>query len=379
MKTSSKQSKSSKSRKTKAVLESELLAILQKLKEKETECDASLQALQKARDQIDQLKKQLTSNKLEEIKTATPPFDESENQTLQRDNKELILALEKLDVQMAKLNTLQSEFQAEQEKAIKLDTENKRLKAQLEAVTGQEYNLKKNSHHPSFSKASFLIFLYQDEAMKGRIEHVLTRDKKMFTGLDEEVVFDFIKRHLPKKTDESSGKPVASSANHPRKADEPVFTPSPAQGPLHSVTQPDLTSISPDIQEKNFNYPEEGARRLKEVSLHQFGKAAKIQNLKAYQPFSIATLFYLEDMPAWKNPVPGHPSYHLQITARDKKNGKVWARKSICADLSNEMHRYKNRISMPRLKPGTYQLQISAYTPYNKKSDRLNFDICVEG
>ena len=50
----------------------------------------------------------------------------------------------------------------------------------------------------SASKATFRLDLYPRQGhYQGRIEHLLTQDKKPFSGLDQEAIMDFISSHLP--------------------------------------------------------------------------------------------------------------------------------------------------------------------------------------
>lgn len=49
------------------------------------------------------------------------------------------------------------------------------------------------------SRAAFRIFLYaRQDGFQGRIEHTLTQEKKIFTGLDQTAIMEFIENHPPR-------------------------------------------------------------------------------------------------------------------------------------------------------------------------------------
>ena len=85
----------------------------------------------------------------------------------------------------------------------------------------QQHNAEANPEDLSNAKASFRIDLYARQGngdYKGRIEHLLTKEKKLFDGVDKEAIAQFIASHLPRATrrtkDMAATKEIAGGIAH---------------------------------------------------------------------------------------------------------------------------------------------------------------------
>jgi len=112
---------------------------------------------------------------------------------LQKDLVETQNALEK---KTDELNECFNELQKAQIKIAELDKFS-------EKITIAEQSEILESEELKAPKATFRIDLYKrDEGYKGRIDHPLTKDKKVFNGLDQNAIIEFIMSHLPQEEEE---------------------------------------------------------------------------------------------------------------------------------------------------------------------------------
>ena len=141
------------------------------------------------------------------LRETMPQRDELllKNKELERTNsnlKDQIAALQESTRKSAEILSLMEKLKEER------DAAEKKAKA-LEETIGQ---LSAKLHAPTWdaaivpeevgrAKASFRVDVYlpDDEAnYRGRIEHILTKEAKTFTGFDRNAIVDFIAAHLPK-------------------------------------------------------------------------------------------------------------------------------------------------------------------------------------
>ncbi len=151
-------------KKTKPQLQEELSEVQDALKKQENEISECRGKLQQAQDELANLKElQAKLNLAEDAERRLQVSETHEHQLAER-----ILELEKV------IEFLKGKFEAAEhwDKAISKD------------ILSQ--------------KASYRIDLYRYQGQyQGKIEHILTKDKKAFTGLDGIAIIEFMSRHLP--------------------------------------------------------------------------------------------------------------------------------------------------------------------------------------
>jgi len=155
-------------KKTKLQLQEELSKVQDALKKQENEISECRGKLQQARDELTNLKElQAKLNPAEDAERRLQVSETHEHQLAER-----ILELEKV-IEFLKGNFVAAEHW---DKAISKD------------ILSQ--------------KASYRIDLYRYQGQyQGKIEHILTKDKKAFTGLDGIAIIEFMSRHLPQVED----------------------------------------------------------------------------------------------------------------------------------------------------------------------------------
>lgn len=83
-----------------------------------------------------------------------------------------------------------------QEKLAKYETEKAQTEETQEDISEEPEDV--TLEDISASKATFRIDLYPRQGhYQGKIEHLLTKQKRAFSGLDQDVIMDFISSHLP--------------------------------------------------------------------------------------------------------------------------------------------------------------------------------------
>ena len=170
-------------KKTKPQLQKELSVVQDTLKKQETEISECRGKLQQAQDELGSLKElQAKLNLVEDADKELRGSETHEHQLAER-----ILELEKI-----------IEF----------------LKGKFEAAEHWDKAVFKDILSP---KASYRIDLYRYQGQyQGKIEHILTKDKKAFTGLDGTAIIEFMSRHLPhveeivEKTEPHLAQPIPS-------------------------------------------------------------------------------------------------------------------------------------------------------------------------
>jgi prefoldin subunit 5 len=168
-------------KKTKLQLQEELSEVQDALKKQENEISECRGKLQQAQDELAHLKElQAKLNEAEGAERRLQVSETHEHQLAKR-----ISDLEKV------IEFLKSKFKAAEQwdKAI--------------------------SKHILSQKASYRIDLYRYQGQyQGKIEHILTKDKKAFTGLDGIAIIEFMSRHLPQveKTEPHVAQPISPGA-----------------------------------------------------------------------------------------------------------------------------------------------------------------------
>jgi hypothetical protein len=114
--------------------------------------------------------------------------------------KELSLLLKKLNDAKTKEKKLTDQLQNNKKKIVDLEKINARLEEKIIDVKHTEETIPEDF---SVGRAAFRIELYPRQGhYQGKIEHLLTRDKKGFSGLDSEIIMGFISKHLPPKEEQ---------------------------------------------------------------------------------------------------------------------------------------------------------------------------------
>lgn len=117
---------------------------------------------------------------------------------------------EELDKTQEILNEYETRLAEYQKERQQVEAEIERLKEKLQEYESEKVRLDQSEENiPEQSeeavsediaapKATFRIDLYPRQGhYQGRIEHLLTKQKKPFTNLDQDIIMDFISSHLP--------------------------------------------------------------------------------------------------------------------------------------------------------------------------------------
>ena len=114
--------------------------------------------------------------------------------------KELSLLRKKLKDLKTKVTKLADQQQNSKNRIIELEKINARLEKKIVDLQHTEETIPEAF---SVGRAAFRIELYPRQGhYQGKIEHLLTKDKKVFSGLDNETIISFISRHLPQREEE---------------------------------------------------------------------------------------------------------------------------------------------------------------------------------
>jgi hypothetical protein len=265
--------------------------------------------------------------------------DLSNANDLLRENEDLKKKLDKLEKDAA--------IQIEEATANlhKAELQNQNLEKKIQALKGElEEHKKKMSiaedqgekiiKDMATSKSTFLIHLYPHQGhFQGRIEHTWSRDKKPFTGLDHEVVFEFISKHLPQAAEKEKISMPAESAH---------------------------------------------AEVLKELEFQQMKRTIKPGGaLRAYRPFALFTHLHFPVMPTTNNLDIDTSTYEVLVVMTDAKKNNVVARNGVANALSESVVDYKNQINMPALAPGKYWVKVHTAAPFAKieESKEMHLDV----
>ena len=137
-----------------------------------------------------------------------------EHMTKAQLQKELTDAYDLVEEREKELNLLQKKLKEAKSKTAKLKGQRQKLENRLAELDKRNADLNEKisdlqpteetiSEDFSVGRAAFRIELYPRQGhYHGKIEHPLTKDKKVFSGLDNESIIAFISKHLPQKEQE---------------------------------------------------------------------------------------------------------------------------------------------------------------------------------
>lgn len=317
-------------RRTKTQLVKELAEAQKALRNQEIELISCGKEMQSAKLELKRLQEQ-------QKKVQSDDYDLNGDKNLLAENEKLKDKLRKIDESSA------IQLEATDEKLRKLEQQNQKLEKQVLSFRKQLEDAKKKIpteddqdeiflKNFATSKSTFLIHFYpQQGSFHGRIEHLLTRDKKAFSGLDSEAAFEFISKHLP----------IVDDRN---KISEPAA----------------------------------GAEVLKELKFLQLKRFHNLEdNLQANRPFALFTNLHFPVMPTEINLDIDASNYEVLVLMTDAKKKKVVARSGVANVLSPKVANYENKINMPAIAPGKYWLRICARAPFanieESKEIQINF------
>ena len=155
---------------------------------------------------------------------------------MEKQEKELLTLRKDLE----NLKTKITELKKREKKLVTLhkDLENKN-KSLIEQIADLQKTEETFPVYRGSSKASFRIDLYPHEGhFQGKVVHLLTKEKKVFSGLNHKAIADFVNEHLP-QSEESfvAPEPVTSvSEEEPFVAFEPVAS-VPTKSPVETPNQ----------------------------------------------------------------------------------------------------------------------------------------------
>ena len=177
-------------------LQQELEEIQNTLKNQEKKFEACEEELQNAKKEL---------NRLEEIQAKLNSTEEQlkKLEKIEERNKTLEVRMEKAEKKASdQVEKLGKKLQASEGKRTELQDKIKHLESNVDSLTDQleaeqQYEKAISEAIPT-SSASFRIDIYPYQGhYQGKIEHLLSKDRRAFKNLDEKAIKDFISRHLP--------------------------------------------------------------------------------------------------------------------------------------------------------------------------------------
>ena len=163
------------------------------------------------------------SKDLENVKTKIKELEKQEKKMVKLRN----------DLENAKTKIKEMKKQEKKLLTLNKDLENKN-KSMIEQIAYLQKTEETFPVYSGSSMASFRIDLYLHEGhYQGRVVHLLTKEKKAFSGLNHKAIADFVNEHLH-QSEESfvAPEPVTSvSAEEPLVVPKPVAS-APAEGPV---------------------------------------------------------------------------------------------------------------------------------------------------
>jgi hypothetical protein len=209
-------------------------------------------------------------------KTKAELQTESEKQekklvTLRKDLKNLKTKITELEKQEKELVTLRKDLENAKVKITELEKQEKKLvtlhkdlenknKSLIEQIADLQKTEETFPVYSGSSKASFRIDLYPHEGhYQGKVVHLLTNEKKAFSGLNHKAIADFVNEHLP-QSEESFVAP------------EPVVS-VPTKSPVETPNQASKTAS------------------IRKFTLVQKGKVQKEKSIPHDQIFQVVLIF----------------------------------------------------------------------------------------
>lgn len=193
----------------------------------------------------------------------------------------------------------------------------------------------------SVGRAAFRIELYPRQGhYHGKIEHPLTKDKKVFSGLDNESIMAFISKHLPQKEEE----PIEA---------HPATLPAVAVAKIETADQTESTQI------REFNIIPTGAWRPTAV-------------IPPDSPFHVQLT--LDPSRLMKKQTTAL-NYNLSIYAKRLEGGFRQAIGEVKGEIKTSTP-FKTKIAFAPLPSGTYRFE--AVGTMNEKDKQLPVDVFRE-
>lgn len=216
----------------------------------------------------------------------------------------------------------------------------------------------------SSPKTTFVLHFYLREGRyHGRIEHPLTRERKVFSGVDRKAIGEFVSKCLPTPADEaemavSTAQEAASSATVEAEKVRPAG-------------QADVSAPSRGVTS------EPGV--LQEVRLQQLQRILEPGSaLRAHQPFTLSARLHFEVAPTTKDLDIDNSTYDVRVVAADMQRNSVLSRNGAAAALLAGVRDYENEISMAGLGRGTYLVRIRAFARYSGIDESEDIEVTVE-
>lgn len=161
-----------------------------------TKLDQTQRELKEMTQQVERLKHEAEElNRIHQQDQEEKETLKSQLQTAEDEKPDLIEQLQK------ELQTAEQQRRVLEKKIGKLEATNAQLEKEFAATEQTEEAFPEGL---SVGKATFRVDLYPHQAhYQGKIEHLLTKDKIVFKGLDKETIINFISKHLPHMEEES--------------------------------------------------------------------------------------------------------------------------------------------------------------------------------
>ncbi|NUO78865.1 hypothetical protein HUU05_02230 [candidate division KSB1 bacterium] len=192
----------------------------------------------------------------------------------------------------------------------------------------------------SSTKATFRIDLYPHQGhFQGKIEHMLTHDKRAFSGLDQAAISEFIAAHLPQL--ETKAEELQKILTlHAHEGSKPE-----AQAPTPSVPASAPTSATE---------PTQHALRLRGMDLVLAGTRVRTNMLRDDQAFEVELELDRTEQPEAEH-VPC--SCHVALFAKRIEGGPRQSVGEAAHQLTAKKHAQPLRIAGVHLARGTYRLE----------------------
>jgi len=191
-------------KKSKQELQQELAEAQEIIDDQEAQLEKCAKELQEVKGQLsnyEKLQAKLTSaeKQLDSLKDLEKLNDDLKEQ-LHNSEEHASKQIEKIKKE---LNVLEKEKSGLIEKVDRLQKEIDDLNREVEEGESREGVMVESI---PMSKSSFRIDIYPYQGdFQGKIEHLITKDKKPFKGLDENAIKEFISRHLPSPDENHKG------------------------------------------------------------------------------------------------------------------------------------------------------------------------------
>ncbi len=337
------------SRMTKAQLLESIAENNDHLNKKDKELEQLQVKLKQKNQQMKELHQELV--KIKRVQKNSKVEKQNLIEKLQRSEEQAPDLIKKLEKQLTESNRKRKSLKREAQKLNKKICE---LEEELSAQEKSKYRLSEDIAAP---RTAFRIDLYQRQGdYHGRIIHLLTKNEKKFTGVDQAAISEFIIKHIKIKPLE--GKEILSSI--------------PLEG-LDRSEDKEISGVSP-LQEIQVQ-----AELFEKIRFQQRERYLDaMQPLDAGMQFSVHTCLNFPVVPNETNMDIDSIAYAVHVVAMDESEKKVVAHNSVADILSSGEVRYENRIDMPGLDPGKYYIKLYTIAPFAKIEANKQVELNVE-